>query len=94
MASAISAKHYGRSSERLFLCLDSLLFLRHLADTICEVIFLYQDLHELLLHSYTTREYFVNLPVRVQLTAHQMNDEIRTAEQLHRVIDRMTKIHK
>lgn len=72
---------------------QNVLFLCRLADTNCEVILLYENLHELLLHSYSTREYFMKLPVRVQLTAHQMNDEIRTAEQLHQVIDRMTKIH-
>lgn len=71
----------------------SAFILCHPADTICGVILLYQDLHELLMQSDSTREYFMKLPVRVQMTAHRMNDEIRTPEELHRAIDHMTKIH-
>lgn len=60
-----------------------------LADTIREVVFLYQDLHELLMNSSSTLRYFANLPVPVQMEAHRRNDFIRTAEQLHRYVDSM-----
>ena len=54
---------------------------------------MYRDLHELLMSSDSTRQYFMKLPVNVQLTVHRQNDEIRTPEELHRYVDRMTKIH-
>jgi hypothetical protein len=57
------------------------------------VISLYRDLHEMLMLNDNTRQYFMKLPVRVQMTAHDMNDEIHTEEELHHLIDRMTKIH-
>lgn len=53
---------------------------------------MYQDLHELLMSSDSTRRYFMKLPVNVQMTVHRRNDEIRTAEALHRYVDHMTKI--
>ncbi len=53
---------------------------------------MYQDLHDLLMHSDSTRQYFMALPVRVQLTVHQQNEEIKTAEALHKYVDHMTKI--
>ncbi|WBY64504.1 MAG: hypothetical protein ACFWUD_03570 [Thermocaproicibacter melissae] len=54
---------------------------------------MYRDLHEMLMLNDNTRQYFMKLPVRVQMTAHDMNDEIHTEEELHHLIDRMTKIH-
>mgnify|MGYP006875884232 CR=1 FL=1 len=53
---------------------------------------MYQDLHELLMGSDSTRRYFMRLPVRVQMTVHRQNDEIRTSEELHRYVDHMTKV--
>ena len=50
-----------------------------------------QDLHELLMSSDTVRQYFMKLPVRVQLTVHQRNDEIKSSEELHRYVDFLTK---
>lgn len=54
---------------------------------------MYRDLHELLMCSDSTRQYFMKLPVNVQLTVHRQNDEIKTAEDLHQYVDHMTKIH-
>jgi len=62
------------------------------AETICEVVYMYEDLHALLIDSDSCREYFMKLPVYVQLTVHQRNDEIRTEEELHKYVDLMTKI--
>lgn len=52
-----------------------------------------QDLHELLMDSDSTRQYFMSLPVRVQLTVHKQNDKIKTTEELHRYVDFLTKRH-
>lgn len=52
---------------------------------------MYQDLHDLLVNSDSTRLYFMKLPVCVQLTAHKQNEEIKTAEELHKYVDHMTK---
>ena len=54
---------------------------------------MYQNLHDLLMNSDNTRQYFMKLPVNVQLTVHQMNDEIKTPERLQKYVDHMTKIH-
>lgn len=54
---------------------------------------MYQDLHDLLMNSDSTRQYFMKLPVRVQMTVHQQNDEIKTAEELHKYVDHMTKVN-
>lgn len=54
---------------------------------------MYRDLHELLMNSYSTRQYFINLPVNVQMTVHQQNDQIKTAEELHQYVNHMTKIN-
>lgn len=70
-----------------------LLFFSTLRNTIRGVIFMYQDLHELLMSSDSTRRYFMKLPVSVQLTVHRQNNEIHTAEALHRYVDHMTKIN-
>lgn len=48
---------------------------------------MYQNLHELLMRSSSTRSYFTELPVEAQMEAHRQNDFIRTAEQLHRYMD-------
>lgn len=54
---------------------------------------MYQDLHELLMSSDVTRQFFMKLPVHVQMTVHQQNDQIRTAEELHQYVDHMTKVN-
>ncbi len=53
-----------------------------------------RDLHELLMGSDRVRQYFMKLPVRVQLTVHRQNGEIRTEEELRRYVDHMTKVGK
>jgi hypothetical protein len=75
-----------------FVCRSPFIFF-HLADTNCEVIFMYQDLHELLMSSDVTRQFFMKLPVHVQMTVHQQNDQIRTVEDLHQYVDHMTKVN-
>lgn len=52
---------------------------------------MYTDLHELLMCNDRERQYFLKLPVHVQLTIHQKNDEIKTAMALHRYADLITK---
>jgi hypothetical protein len=54
---------------------------------------MYRDLHEMLMSNDSTRQYFMKLPVNVQMTVHQQNDEIRTVEALHEYVDHMTKIN-
>lgn len=46
----------------------------------------YEDLHNLLKSSSSTRKYFLSLPVETQLSLHNHNDYIHTAEELHRKI--------
>lgn len=52
---------------------------------------MYDDLHDLLMSSDSVRQYFLKLPVRVQMTVHQRNDEIKSPEELHRYVDLLTK---
>ena len=52
---------------------------------------MYENLHALLMDSDSCRQYFLKLPVRVQMTVHRNNDEIRTAEELHKYVDFLTK---
>lgn len=44
---------------------------------------LYKNLHDLISRSASTRDYFLSLPVSVQLALHEHNDYIHTAAQLH-----------
>ena len=53
---------------------------------------MYQDLHDLLMNSDSTRQYFMKLPVNLQLTVHKQNEEIKTAEELHKYVDHMMKM--
>lgn len=53
---------------------------------------MYENLHELLMCNDKERQYFLKLPVNVQLTIHQRNDEIKTVAELHRYADLITKI--
>lgn len=43
----------------------------------------YKDLQDLISHSATTRQYFLSLPVPLQLTLHKCNPYIHTAADLH-----------
>ncbi|HEX3037820.1 MAG TPA: hypothetical protein VHO94_02360 [Oscillospiraceae bacterium] len=49
------------------------------------------DLRTLLMNDYDLRAFFVTLPVRVQMTLHQENDNIKSAEELHKYVDFLTK---
>jgi hypothetical protein len=51
----------------------------------------FSDLHDILVHSDSTRQYFMKLPVRVQMTIHRRNEEIKTIEELHQYADLITK---
>ena len=52
---------------------------------------MYDDLHDMLMNNDTIREFFLKLPVRVQMTVHQRNDEIKTAEELHQYVSFLFK---
>lgn len=52
---------------------------------------MYEDLHDLLMSSDTVRQYFMKLPVRVQMTVHRRNEEIKTPDELRRYVDFLTK---
>lgn len=43
----------------------------------------YQNLHELIQRSSSSREYFLSLPVDTQLRLHVLNDYIYSLHQLH-----------
>ena len=43
----------------------------------------YQNLHELIQRSSSSREYFLSLPVDTQLRLHVLNDYIHPLHQLH-----------
>lgn len=54
-----------------------------LGDNSVEVIFLkYNNLHELISHSNSSRKYFLSLPVAQQMSLHQYNDYIHSAAEL------------
>lgn len=44
----------------------------------------YRDLHELIFSSSSSRKYFLELPVEVQMKLHAINDFIRTQDELRR----------
>lgn len=43
----------------------------------------YKNLQDLISYSSTTREYFLSLPVSVQVALHKYNSNIHTAADLH-----------
>lgn len=47
----------------------------------------YKDLQDLISHSSTSRQYFLSLPVPLQLALHQYNASIHTAADLHLRVD-------
>ncbi len=53
----------------------------------------YKNLHELIDGSKSSRIYFLSLPVKMQLRLHEYGDYISSAEQLHRCVYNMSKIH-
>lgn len=54
------------------------------SHTVFEVSVLkYNDLQALIQSSTSTRNYFLSLPVAVQIVLHEQNDHIHTAEELH-----------
>ena len=47
----------------------------------------YNNLHDLITGSSSSRRYFLTLPVDMQLKLHRDSDNIHTAEELHRLAD-------
>lgn len=47
----------------------------------------YTNLQELLAHSSTTRQFFLSLPISLQLILHDYNSSIHTAADLHLYAD-------
>ncbi|MGI6255668.1 MAG: hypothetical protein ACOYJZ_08550 [Acutalibacter sp.] len=45
----------------------------------------YHDLHALLDSSSSTREYFLSLPIDLQIKLHQKKELVHTADDLHRL---------
>lgn len=43
----------------------------------------YQNLHDLISHSSSSRSYFLSLPVSMQILLHDHNDAIHSAAELH-----------
>ena len=52
----------------------------------------YLDLHDLIFHSQSSRQYFLSLPVSLQLKLHEYNSWIRCAADLHRQVLSIEKI--
>ena len=48
------------------------------------VLLIYPNLQSLLNKSSSTRSYFLSLPVETQLLLHKHNDDIHSAQELHR----------
>lgn len=46
----------------------------------------YNNLHDMINSSSSTRRYFLSLPVEMQISLHKHNDYIHTAEELHRKV--------
>lgn len=44
----------------------------------------YDNLNDLINSSSSSRRYFLSLPVKMQLSLHELNDYIHSAEELHR----------
>lgn len=51
----------------------------------------YQNLQDLINGSQSSRDYFLSLPVALQLSLHGYNESIRTAADLHRYTDMVRK---
>ncbi|MBS5736614.1 MAG: hypothetical protein KHW62_01165 [Clostridiales bacterium] len=46
----------------------------------------YDNLNELIRESSSSRKFFLSLPVNTQISLHEYNDYIRTAEELRRYV--------
>lgn len=46
----------------------------------------YRDLHDLIQNSYSSRAYFLSLPVQMQCALHQLGGTVHSAAQLHRQV--------
>lgn len=44
----------------------------------------YKNLHDLINNSSSTRQYFLSLPSKMQMSLHEHNNYIHTAHELHR----------
>lgn len=53
----------------------------------------YQNLNELFQHSSSSRQYFLSLPVEIQLQVSEYGTDIHTAAQLHETV-RLVKKHQ
>lgn len=51
----------------------------------------YKNLQDLISHSSSTRQYFLSLPVSLQLALHEYNSNIHTAADLHLQADIIRK---
>lgn len=51
----------------------------------------YDNLHDLISHSNSSKKYFLSLPVSMQVALHEHNDYIHTAAELHARADAIEK---
>ena len=51
----------------------------------------YNKLTQLLSDSSSSRRYFLNLPVEMQLELHKYNDNVRTAHELHEMVEALNR---
>lgn len=51
----------------------------------------YENLHTLIQRSSSTRQYFLSLPVAMQVALHEYNDYIHTAQELRQSVEVVTK---
>ena len=52
----------------------------------------YENLHQLINHSNCSRQYFLSLPVSMQLKLHQYNENIHNLSQLHFFVENIDKL--
>ena len=63
-----------------------------ISNTMCEVnILKYENLNQLIGKSSSSRQYFLSLPVSIQVELHKYNNYIHTAAELHRYVDTLAK---
>lgn len=51
----------------------------------------YNNLHDLISNSRSSRKYFLSLPVSMQITLHEQNNYIHSAAELHSRVDAIEK---
>ena len=54
----------------------------------------YDNLNHLVRESSSSRQYFLSLPVPMQIQLHEHNESIHTAAELHRYVDEVNIYHK